>query len=139
MIQIPNENSIYNNKKLTTIGLETSLAFIEDSRHALDNSVKANFLNWKLERLKLYLLFEAQLYSRVVLCTAVALIWPLLWSEECFQVGVRTLMLGDFGDGDNYDDGIGDFDNNEKTQNNIMTMLMVMEEVVGSEARLNPE
>ena len=48
-------------------------------------------------------------------------------------------MLGDFGDDDNYDDGIGGFDNNEKTQNNIMTMLMVMEEVVGSEARLNPE
>ena len=59
--------------------------------------------------------------------------------RRMFSSWSKDVDVGGFGDGDNYDDGIGDFDNNEKTQNNIMTMLMVMEEVVGSEARLNPE
>ena len=64
--------------------------------------------------------------------------------RRMFSSWSKDVDVGGFGDGDNYDekeyyDGIGDCDNNEKTQNNIMTMLMVMEEVVGSEARLNPE
>ena len=29
-------------------------------------------------------------------------------------------MLGDFGDGDNYDDGIGDLDNNDNERKTIL-------------------